>query len=96
MKRILTAVAAVLVGGVGAVGLAATANAAETPQLPPELPMYSDSAPTDNAGAFVKGQLNVISGICNSDPLGNLPVNDVCPQIPTADQARAADAPRGR
>ncbi|GAA4611799.1 hypothetical protein [Saccharopolyspora hordei] len=42
MKRTLTAAAAVLVGGAGAAGFAATANAAETPQLPTDVP--ADSA----------------------------------------------------
>ncbi|MEU5847246.1 hypothetical protein [Saccharopolyspora shandongensis] len=46
MKRTLTAAAAVLVGGAGAVGFAATANAAETPQLPAELPTDNNLAQT--------------------------------------------------
>ncbi|WP_010308072.1 hypothetical protein [Saccharopolyspora spinosa] len=46
MKRTLTAAAAVLVGGAGAVGFAAAANAAEIPQLPAELPTDSNLAQT--------------------------------------------------
>ncbi|MBF6511002.1 hypothetical protein [Saccharopolyspora hirsuta] len=46
MKRTLTAAAAVLVSGAGAVGLATTANAAETPQLPAELPTDNGLAQT--------------------------------------------------
>ncbi|WP_207954317.1 hypothetical protein [Saccharopolyspora elongata] len=46
MKRTLTAAAAVLVSGAGAVGFAATANAAETPQLPAELPTDNNLAQT--------------------------------------------------
>lgn len=46
MKRTLTAAAAVLVGGAGAVGFASAANAAETPQLPAELPTDNNLAQT--------------------------------------------------
>jgi hypothetical protein len=46
MKRTFTAAAAVLAGGAGAVGFAATANAAETTQLPAELPTDNNLAQT--------------------------------------------------
>ncbi|MCI2421927.1 hypothetical protein MOQ72_31280 [Saccharopolyspora sp. K220] len=46
MKRTLTAAAAVLASSAGAVGFAATANAAETPQLPAELPTDNNLAQT--------------------------------------------------
>ncbi|GAA0510457.1 hypothetical protein GCM10011581_00370 [Saccharopolyspora subtropica] len=46
MKRTFTAAAAVLASSAGAVGLAATANAADTPQLPAELPTDNNLAQT--------------------------------------------------
>jgi hypothetical protein len=46
MKRTLTAAAAVLASGAGAIGFAAAANAAETPQLPAELPTDNNLAQT--------------------------------------------------
>ncbi|MGP4021499.1 hypothetical protein [Saccharopolyspora sp. 5N708] len=46
MKRTLTAAAAVLASGAGAVGFAATANAVESPQLPAELPTDNNLAQT--------------------------------------------------
>ncbi|TDC89078.1 hypothetical protein E1161_22190 [Saccharopolyspora aridisoli] len=46
MKRTFTAAAAVLVGGAGAVGFAATATAAESPQLPASLPTNNGVANT--------------------------------------------------
>lgn len=61
MKRTLTAAAAVLVSGAGAVGFAATANAAEPPQPPAELPTDNNLAQTTYhvAGTLASAQQTV-------------------------------------
>ncbi|MBQ0928052.1 hypothetical protein [Saccharopolyspora endophytica] len=61
MKRTFTAAAAVLVGGAGAVGFAATATAAETPQLPASLPTDNGVANTafHAAGTLASAQKTV-------------------------------------
>ncbi|MEV4733590.1 hypothetical protein AB0J78_26405, partial [Saccharopolyspora sp. NPDC049426] len=61
MKRTFTAAAAVLVGGAGAVGFAATATAAETPQLPASLPTDNGAANTafHAAGTLASAQKTV-------------------------------------
>ncbi|MER7010601.1 hypothetical protein ABT324_04125 [Saccharopolyspora sp. NPDC000359] len=82
MKRTLTAAAAVLVGGAGAVGMATTANAAETPQLPATLPTDNNLAQTayHAAGTLHSAQQTVgdvvplerqLSGR-SADPVGDL------------------------
>ncbi|MEV0082097.1 hypothetical protein [Saccharopolyspora sp. NPDC050642] len=83
MKRTLTAAAAVLVGGAGAVGFAATANAAETPQLPAELPTDNNLAQTAYhfGGTLHSAQQTVgdvvpveehLAGRSGGDPLGGV------------------------
>ncbi|GAB3679473.1 hypothetical protein [Saccharopolyspora tripterygii] len=61
MKRTFTAAAAVLAGGAGAVGFAATATAAETPQLPASLPTDNGVANTafHAAGTLASAQKTV-------------------------------------
>ncbi|MGW5645883.1 hypothetical protein ACWEV3_39605 [Saccharopolyspora sp. NPDC003752] len=84
MKRTLTAAAAVLVSGAGAVGFAATANAAETPQLPAELPTDNNLAQTAYhfGGTLHSAQQTVgdvvpveehLAGRSGGDPLGSTP-----------------------
>ncbi|WP_406693011.1 hypothetical protein REH65_15945 [Saccharopolyspora sp. ID03-671] len=61
MKRTFTAAAAVLVGGAGAVSFAATATAAESPQLPASLPTDNGVANTafHAAGTLASAQKTV-------------------------------------
>ena len=61
MKRTFTVAAAVLAGGAGAVGFAATATAAETPQLPASLPTDNGVANTafHAAGTLASAQKTV-------------------------------------
>src|SRR5262249_45541660 len=61
MKRTFTAAAAVLASSAGAVGLAATVHAVETPQLPAELPTDNNLAQTTYhfAGAVHSARLAV-------------------------------------
>ncbi|MEV0697429.1 hypothetical protein AB0I53_05860 [Saccharopolyspora sp. NPDC050389] len=84
MKRTLTAAAAVLVGGAGAVGFAATANAAETPQLPAELPTDNNLAQTayhfagtlhsaqQTVGDVVPAEEHLTGRSGGGDPLGGV------------------------
>ncbi|GAA4836822.1 hypothetical protein [Saccharopolyspora rosea] len=71
MKRTLTAAAAVLAGGAGAVGFAGSATAAPTPDIPNDLPIDSNLGKTVfHTAATVASAKQTVGDVVPLDPQG--------------------------
>ncbi|GAA2791345.1 hypothetical protein [Saccharopolyspora taberi] len=86
MKRTLTAAAAVLAGGAGAVGFAGTATAAEIPELPRELPVDNSVADTAyHLAGTVHSGVRTVGEVLPEPAPAPAPVPAPAPTQPRAD-----------
>lgn len=84
MKRTLTAAAALLAGSAGAIGFAGTASAADSPELPAELPTDNNVAQTTyHTAATLKSAKQVVGDVVPAPNAATSRSGDGAPGVPS-------------